>query len=168
MSLAAAIAAMHGHRHLDTDDFFWLPTDPPHRQRRAREERLAMLHRALGKAPAWVLSGSLCEWGDPLIPAFELVVFLIVPSEVRMARLRVREVQRYGAETIAPGGALHQAHIDFLDWAALYDEGGLEIRSRALHDAWLARLPCPVLKPEADRPIIELLSEVEAGFDPRR
>ena len=29
-SLAAAIARRHGHRHLDTDDFFWMPTDPPY------------------------------------------------------------------------------------------------------------------------------------------
>ena len=59
-SLASLLAARHGHRHLDTDDFFWLPTDPPYREKRPREMRLELLRRALGEAPAWVLSGSLC------------------------------------------------------------------------------------------------------------
>ena len=30
-TLASAIADEHGHRHLDTDDFFWIPTNPPYR-----------------------------------------------------------------------------------------------------------------------------------------
>jgi hypothetical protein len=34
-----------------------------------------------------VVSGSLCGWGDGVIPLFELVVFLWVPQEVRMVRL---------------------------------------------------------------------------------
>ena len=44
----------------------------------------------------WVLSGSLSGWGDPLVPKFDLVVFLFVPNEVQMQRLRAREIQRYG------------------------------------------------------------------------
>jgi len=37
-----------------------------------------------------VLSGSLCGWGDPLIPEFELIVFLVVPTAVRLQRVRAR------------------------------------------------------------------------------
>ena len=74
---------------------------------------------------SWALSGSLAGWGDPLIPEFELVVFLSVPSEVRMQRLRAREIQRYG----------HLANVEFLEWANKYDTGGFEMRSRKLHEA---------------------------------
>ena len=165
-SLAAALAEGHGHRRLDIDDFFWLPTDPPYRQVRPRDERLTLLRRALGQAGSWVLSGSLCGWGEPLIPAFDLVVFLVVPKEVRLARLRAREAQRYGPEAIAPGGPLHRAHTDFLDWAARYDEGGVEMRSRALHEAWLERLPGAVLKLAGDRPINEQLDDIEGALNP--
>ena len=28
-TLAKAISLRHGHRFLDTDDFYWKPTDPP-------------------------------------------------------------------------------------------------------------------------------------------
>jgi adenylate kinase family enzyme len=161
-TLAEALAATHGHRHLDTDDFFWLPTDPPYRQTSPRERRLELLSNALSESPSWVLSGSLCGWGDPLIPEFDLVVFLVVPSAIRLARLRAREVRRYGAEAIASEGALHQAHIEFIDWAGRYDTGGPEMRSRALHEAWLSSLPCLALRLDGDRPAAEQLARIEA------
>jgi adenylate kinase family enzyme len=167
-SLAAALAAKHGHRHLDTDDFFWLPTDPPYEQPRPREARLALLRDALARSPSWVLSGSLCGWGDPLIPEFNLVVFLVVPTEVRLARLRAREAARYGHAAIAPGGARHGAHLAFLDWAGRYDTGDVEMRSRALHEAWIGALPGAVLRLEGVRPIAEHVAAIEASAQGKR
>ena len=134
-SLAAELAGRYGHRHLDTDDFYWRRTDPPFREKRPPEERLASLRTTFQEAKRWVLSGSLCGWGDPLIPEFEVVVFLVVPTPVRLARLRAREIERYGRQAIAPGGALHEAHVEFLEWAGRYDTGDPEMRSRAMHEA---------------------------------
>ena len=105
-----------------------------------------------------MLSGSLCGWGDIFIPLFGLVVFLWVPPDVRIARLRARERARYG-DAIAPGGPLRDRVEAFLAWAAVYDEG-LEVpeRCRRLHEEWLAALPCPVLR-------IEGADSVEANLD---
>lgn len=75
-------------------------------------------------------------WGDALIPSFDLVVFLWVPQEIRLARLKERERERYGEKAIAPGDPLHDESNSFLAWAAAYDDGGLEIRSRQLHEEW--------------------------------
>jgi adenylate kinase family enzyme len=160
-SLGIALAAKFGHRHLDTDEFFWVRTDPPFRVKRTREERLALLRQAVRQSTAWVLSGSLCGWGDPLIREFELVVFLPVPTQVRLARLRTRETERYGQHAIAPGGELHGAHVEFLEWASRYDIGGPEMRSRALHEAWLSRLPCSVVRLEGDLSINAQLAKIE-------
>jgi len=147
-TLAAALAARLDYSHLDTDTYFWLPSDPPFQHIREVEARTVMLRADLEKPGGWALSGSLCGWGDPFIPLFDLVVFLYIPKDLRMARLRAREVTRYGAETIAPGGAMHKGSTEFLAWAAGYDEGGLEIRSLRVHNEWLATLPGPVLRLE--------------------
>jgi adenylate kinase family enzyme len=162
-SLAAELAGRYGHRHLDTDDFYWLRTDPPFREKRPPEERLASLRTTFQEAKRWVLSGSLCGWGDPLIPEFEVVVFLLVPTPVRLARLRAREIERYGRQAIAPGGALHEAHVEFLEWAGRYDTGDPEMRSRAMHEAWLAALPCSVVRLEGDLSIVEQRERIWAG-----
>ncbi len=89
------------------------------------------------------------------------MVFLVVPSDVRLKRLRAREIARYGLDAIAPGGSRYQAHVEFLDWCAGYDAGGLAMRSRVLHEAWLAALPGPVLRLEGDRSVAEQLRRVE-------
>jgi adenylate kinase family enzyme len=162
-SLAAELAGRYGHRQLDTDDFYWRRTDPPFREKRPPEKRLAALRTTFREAKRWVLSGSLCGWGDPLIPEFELVVFLLVPTPVRLARLRAREIERYGRQAIAPGGALHEAHVEFLEWAGRYDTGDPEMRSRAMHEAWLAALPCSVVRLEGEASIVEQRERIWAG-----
>ena len=167
-SLASALAARHGHRHLDTDDFYWLPTDPPYKEARPREGRLALLSSALAQSPSWVLSGSLCGWGDPLIPEFDLVVFLVVPTPVRLTRLRAREAVRYGLQAISPGGERYDAHVAFLDWAGRYDAGGAEMRSRALHEAWLSTLPGVVLRLEGNRAVAAQLTQIERAIEAGR
>jgi adenylate kinase family enzyme len=41
-SLATVPSLRHGHVHLDADDFYWLPTEPPFQTVRPREERPAL------------------------------------------------------------------------------------------------------------------------------
>jgi hypothetical protein len=110
---------------------------------------------------AWVLSGSLCGWGDVAIPLFELVVFLSIPQEIRMERLHRREHARFGMR-ILPGGDMYEQSQEFLAWAASYDESGLDIRSRQLHEEWLGTLPCPILCFEGEYTIEEHLTVLMA------
>ena len=144
-TLGQALAQRLACPHFDTDDYFWLPTQPPFQDIRPAAERRALLGSDLARHPRWVLSGSLCGWGDVFIPLFDRVVFLWVPPHIRLARLRERECRRYGAAAIAPGGAQHAAYERFMTWAGGYDDG-LDVpeRCRRLHEQWLAALPCPV------------------------
>jgi adenylate kinase family enzyme len=147
-TLGRALARRLGCPHFDTDDYFWLPTEPKFEQIRDRAERQALLGGDLERHPAWVLSGSLCGWGDLFVPRFELVIFCAVPSDVRLARLRARERERYGEEAIAPGGRLRAKYEAFIAWAASYEDGPAVERSRRMHEGWLATLPCPLLRLE--------------------
>jgi adenylate kinase family enzyme len=144
-TLGRALAISLGVPHHDTDDAYWLPTDPPYRDKRPVPARLALLASWLDATPGWTLSGSLSGWGDPAIARFSLVVFLTAPTEERLFRLQRREAARFGA-AIEPGGPQHEEHLGFIDWAGRYDDPGFSGRSRRLHEAWLAALPCPVLR----------------------
>ncbi len=46
------------------------------------------------------------------------------------------------------GGRWHAKAKQFLVWAAGYDEGGLDMRSRRSHQQWLDALACQVLRLE--------------------
>ena len=120
---------------LDADDYFWLPTSPPYVSKREPGERLAMILRDLDVAGDCVLCGSIVDWGRELEDSFSLIVFLTVPAPIRIERLRIRETAQLG-----------QADPAFLEWAAQYDEGRLEGRSRPKHERWLAARRCPVLR----------------------
>jgi adenylate kinase family enzyme len=161
-TLGERLAKKLGCAHFDTDDFYWLPTEPPFRTKRDRRERLQMLSVALNRNDQFVLSGSLDGWGDPLIPLFSAVVFLETPTNVRLARLQRREALRFGERAIEPGGKHHDQHREFLDWATSYDHGGMAGRSRLRHEAWLAQLCCPVIIARGDQPLEQLLGEIAA------
>jgi len=156
-TLGRALAERLQCPHFDVDDYFWVPTDPPFTHQRARTERAQLLMDDLTAQDAWVVSGSLCGWGDVAIPLFELVVFLWVPHDIRMARLCRREHERFG-KRILPGGDMYESSQAFLAWAASYDEGGLDMRSRRLHEEWLGMLPCPILCFEGEYTIEEYLA----------
>lgn len=143
-TLAEKISRELSFFHLDTDDYFWLPTDPKFTAKRPVAERLALMRRDIDKAENAVISGSLTGWGDPLIPAFTLAVRIEMEPSLRLQRLMDRERRRFGSR-IDPGGDMYETNQAFLEWAKGYDTAGPEIRSKAKHDQWQRLLPCPVL-----------------------
>lgn len=159
-TLGEALSARLSFPLFEVDNYFWLPTDPPFQEIREQNERIKLLQADLDRSAQWILTGSLCGWGDGFIPRFDLVIFLWIPPEIRLERLIRREKQRYSEQAIEPGGKLHQASTDFIEWAARYDAGDLTVRSKALHKKWMTQLKCPVLRLEGDLSVEERVGEV--------
>lgn len=151
--LGKALAEAVGCQHYDTDKYLWIQTKPPFQRIRERAERQEILRKEIEQNDSWILSGSLCGWGDFAIPMFDLVVFLWLPSDVRMQRLKKREIKRYGTDFKDCNDPRHQGCKDFLEWAAAYDTGGLDMRNKSSHEEWITTLPCPVVRIEHDRTI---------------
>jgi adenylate kinase family enzyme len=160
-TLGRALAERAGLTHLDSDAFYWLPTDPPFTQSRPVEARVALLGEAMGAADGWVLSGSVLTWGEPFYETFDLIVFLYLDPAIRLERLRQREKERYGA-AIAPGEPLHDHHQAFLDYARGYDRDDFPGRSRKRHLAWLAERACPILELDGVASVAQNLEAVMA------
>jgi adenylate kinase family enzyme len=161
-TLGAAIAHHYGLPHIDCDSYYWQPTDPPFTHKRPVAERCALISERQGQG-GWVLSGAFDGWGDPLIETVDLVVFLHTPTPIRIARIRAREAERYGAR-IQPGGDMHGIHRAFAAWAAEYDSPGFTGRNRRQHEEWLAVQRAPVLRLEGENPLPTLLRQVERAL----
>ena len=159
-TLGGALANRLDIIHLDSDDFYWEESEIPYTRERKPAERAEILGSEMRKYQNWVSSGSLCGWGDFAIPLFTLAVFLWIPEDVRLIRLEKREIDRYGTDAVLPGGWFYQNSQDFLAYASKYDKGGLDIRSRALHEKWMEKLPCRLLRMEEEYPSAELVSLV--------
>jgi adenylate kinase family enzyme len=163
-TLGRALADRLAVPHHDTDDYFWLPTNPPFRERREVTDRLRLMEEIFLDREGWVLSGSLDGWGSAIVPYFDLAIFLSLGAALRLARLRQREANHFGRDAVSPGGWRHRETEEFLDWASHYDDGTREGRHRARHEAWLATLPCPVLRLDAAREIDTLVKDVVAAL----
>ncbi|MBB3999619.1 adenylate kinase [Aureimonas pseudogalii] len=166
-TLGKALANTLDLPHVDTDDVFWMPTDPPFGVKRPAGERIDLLSDWLKSRPAWVWSGCARPWAEALEPLQDLVVFLTLDPALRMARLRRRESRRFGPR-IAPGGDMAGPSAAFLAWAAAYDTAGDEQRSRAAHEAWLSTRPVPVLRLSSAEPVARLVAEVRSVLQARR
>jgi uridine kinase len=148
-TLARALATNLRIAFLDADELYWLPTEPPFKQKRDRTERRVLLRERLAKSEAIVVAGSVMEWDAESEDSFDLIVFLQAPADVRVGRLRERELKQLG-----------RVDEEFIHWAAQYDAGGMDGRSLARQLAWLEKRRCPIIRVSSTQTVPELLSHV--------
>ena len=144
-TLRAHLARLLNYKFFDTDDFFWEQTPIPFSVKRPIPERLGLMQETLSQQHSWVLSGHLVRWGAEVVPAFTHVIYLYLPDEIRIPRIIKREQARFG-HRIQVDGDMHQAHLGFMVYAKQYEQGGMDIRSKLLHETWLDGLHCKTLK----------------------
>lgn len=159
-TLGRALASALQLPHFDVDDYYWYPSDPPYTQARPPNERVSRLNQALAAGP-WVVSGSLDGWGDDVIKDVGLVVFVDTATAVRLARVKARETQRFGAR-ILPQGDMYATHQAFMAWVAGYETAAFAGRSRPRHEAWFAQLRQPSVRVDGSLSIPNLLQQVQS------
>ena len=79
-----------GYQFMDTDDYFWLPTNPKYTTKRSIEERISLMRKDIEESENVVISGSLTGWGDELIPLFTLAIRLEADTNIRIERIKKR------------------------------------------------------------------------------
>lgn len=159
-TLGQALAEVLSVPFVESDDAFWMPTNPQFTTKRPIPERLEVLVQAQGPA-GWVVAGSLCGWGDRAIENADLIVFLSAPKDQRIQRLRRRERAWFGAR-IDPGGDMERIHEAFMAWAARYDDPHFTGRSRVMHETWLMEQTAPVLRLQGTEDVGDLVANVLA------
>lgn len=160
-ALATALASQH----FDTDDFYWMPTDPPFRVKRSVPERLALMQQVFLPRRDWILSGSIDSWSAGIAERFTLAVFLDLDTDTRIARLREREERRLRLAKVGKGPERNEIDA-FLDWAAGYEDGLLPGRNRTRHRAWAEQLECTVIDLDAGQPVPGIVAQILAKLDP--
>lgn len=144
-TLASKLASVLNVKHIDTDDYYWKPTNPPFIESRDTNERVTLLKQDIISAGNVIISGSLSGWGVELTPMLTGAVRLQLEQSERLHRLEARERHKYG-DRVLPDGDMYDEHIAFMRWAREYDTStDIANRSKLQHDNWQLRLTCPVI-----------------------
>jgi hypothetical protein len=77
--------------------------------------------------------------------------------------LKSRERERFGSR-IEAGGDMHATHTAFIEWASRYDNGGVDMRSRAMHDEWQKLLKCKIITLDGSRDIVYNVTEIDRAL----
>lgn len=151
-TLGLHLSGICGIPYFDNDDFFWERSDPPFTVRRDAELRNSLLLKATGGHDSWIVGGSMINWAVEL--EYDLVIFLLIPPQIRIERLRKRELERYG-DVIYKDAERNRLFKEFINWACGYDDNSTKGRTLFTHQQWLKTLHCPVLKLEGDLSVEE-------------
>jgi adenylate kinase family enzyme len=166
-TLGKALAKKLKIRHFDSDDFFWIKTDPPFFKKRPADKRALKLKNSLKKHGSWILSGSMLKWGDFLIPEFDIIIYKYLEPEERIRRLIKREKEHFG-DRIEKGNDMHEIYNEFIEWAKTYETGGMDSRSRISEEEWMNRAKCRIIRIVKELSIDEevniVLNEVVGGL----
>jgi adenylate kinase family enzyme len=136
----------------DGDHYFWVPSEMPFTVKRDPQERNAMINRDTAAHENWIVSGSVVGWNNNW--DFDLSVFLYIPHQVRMDRLKKREFERYGDEIYTNPERIILYH-KFLDWAQGYDDNTTDGRTLQVHQNWMKNLKKSLLIIEGDTTVEE-------------
>jgi adenylate kinase family enzyme len=162
-TLGRALATEMNIPYFDSDQYFWAPSDLPFTIKRNPEERNKLIRTALTSNKCWIFGGSALKWGENVFPEFDLIVFLWLPPEIRLERLRKREFERYGPIIYTDSERIKN-YQDFMDWAANYDvdpdESGFTGRSLKVHENWLNQVSAQVLEIRGDFTVPERVTKI--------
>jgi len=163
-TLGKLIAEKYNIPWFDTDEIFWIKTDPPFTTKREINERIKMLENIFNVNSSLVLSGSAIKWGDSMKNRLDLVVYKYVDQETRIKRLMAREIERYG-NRIEFGNDMYDAHKKFVEWNKKYETGGMDMRSGKSELLWINDIKCKIIKLEENRTTEEELKIVSKEID---
>ncbi|HTK18721.1 MAG TPA: AAA family ATPase [Mucilaginibacter sp.] len=167
-TLGNALAQQLDYPYFDSDIYFWLPSDPPFVHMRPPAERNPLLISHLAEHDNWILGGSIFSWSEDVFLDYDLVVFLYLPPEIRLPRLRDREYERYG-DAIFTDAETKQKYEMLMARAVDYDEAkGLAKRTLPAHEEWLSRLSAPILELRGDLTVQQRVDAVLKSIEDLR
>ena len=147
-TLARALAQRLHFHYIDNEQLFFSRSraDEPYANPRTRQEAEQLLAQEVGRHPDFVFAAVRGDYGEGVVPLYDLVVAMEAPQPVRSQRIRSRSFQRFGDRMLA-GGDLYWQEEAFLRMA--------ESRQSDYVEAWLQTVKCPVLRVDGTRPIAE-------------
>ena len=152
-TLASALAKELNFKHMDIEQFYFTSTDNPYASSRTREEVERLLIEDIKQNSCFVFSAVNCDITPKINDNYDLVVYLDVPLDMRMKRIRQRAFDKFG-DRVLPGGDMYEQEERFFAYA--------KKRTSEKIENWIKTLSCKVVRLDGTKPIKENVELVKS------
>jgi adenylate kinase family enzyme len=152
-TLAAALAKELNFKHMDVEDYYFTSSDNPYQSSRTREEVEQLLLEDIKKNNCFVFSAVNGDMTPEINDNYDLVVYLDVPLDMRMKRIRQRAIDKFG-DRVLPGGDMYEQEESFFAYA--------EKRTPENIEKWLKTLSCKTIRLDGTKPIQESVELIKS------
>ncbi len=147
-TMGKALAKELGVCFIDIEDLYFPKTDPhyTYASPRARKDVEQLLHGEIKAHKDFVLASVKGDYGENIRPFFRYAVWIDVPKDIRLQRVKERSFQKFGSRMLS-GGDLYEQEEKFFHFVKSRDENTAE--------EWVQTLGCPVLRVDGTKPVKE-------------
>ncbi len=147
-TLGKALARKLHFHFIDNEDLYFPKTDTNYMYAspRTRKEVENMLWSEIQAYENFVFASVKGDYGEAVYPFFKYAVWIEVPRDIRLQRVRNRSFQKFG-ERMLTGGDLHEQEERFFDFVKSRPENTVE--------EWVQSLKCPILRIDGIKPVEE-------------
>jgi len=143
------------YRRMDVEDYYFFDSEIPYAKSRTHEEVKQLMLDDIKIYHNYVLSSVGCNWGSEIVSTFRLAILLYAPLQVRLERIKQREINRFGNRVLA-GGDMYESQKQFHDMVV--SRSAEDIKRQA------CSLTCPVLEINSTQPVKEILGLVYSHY----
>lgn len=154
-TIAAKVAMQLNFKHMDIEDYHFIPSTIPYTKSRSRDECLSLMLEDMEKYNNFVLSAVKGDFGHEIESMYKMAVHLEAPKETRVLRVKERSHLKHG-ERVISGGDMYEQQLEFVEF----------VKNRSLEriEQWEARLKCPVIRVDTTQPINDSIEEIIKAY----
>ena len=145
-TLAGALAKALNFKHMDIEQYYFTSMYNPYALSRTRVEVERLILDDIKQNPLFVFSAVNGDMTPEINDNYDLVVYLDVPLDMRMKRIRQRAIDKFG-DRVLPGGDMYEQEEKFFAYA--------EKRTPDKIENWLKTLSCKAIRLDGTKPIQE-------------
>ena len=150
-TVGAVLAEKLSFRFIDAEDLFFSKEGSAYEYGRPRkkEDAIRILESFISTDRRFVFSSVIGDYGNKFLSALDRIVYIKVPKEERLKRVRSRSYSKYG-ERMLEGGDLFDAENAFFSM--------VRDRSEDYVENWLQTVDRPVIHIDGTKPVEESVS----------
>jgi adenylate kinase family enzyme len=152
-TLAEALAKELNFKHMDVENYYFTFVDNPYSSSKTREEVEQLVLEDIKQNPCFVFSAVNGNMTEEINGYYSIVIYLEVPLEIRMRRIRQRAIDKFGNRVLI-GGDMYEQEEKFFAYA--------EKRTPDKIENWLKTIPCKVIRLDGTKPILESIEAIKS------